>query len=125
MLGPRLTHEALRTRIAKVRAAAHDDEHVRVQRELARLVDVLREHLAVESSMLELLSEPDADVVRDGQLRILATLLELVTNEAETDGSQVEALASELDALLELQDILERREFRLSHGPRRARRSAR
>ena len=112
MLDPRLTHEALRTRIARVRAAAHDHEQARVSRELSQLVDALRDHLAVESSMLERLQELDAGVVRDGQLRILATLTALVTDEIETDGSHVDALASELDTLLELQDIVERREFR-------------
>jgi hypothetical protein len=82
------------------------------------LVEVLGEHLALESSMLEVLPEPDADVVREGQLRILATLTELAMDEAQSDGDHVEALASELDALLELQDIVERREFRLAYGPR-------
>lgn len=118
MLGPHLTHEALRTRIAKVRAGAHDHEHVRVQWELARLGEVLREHLAAEASMLEGLPDPGADLVRDGQVRILATMTALVTDETECDGSHVEALASELDALLELQDIVERREFRLARGVR-------
>jgi hypothetical protein len=82
------------------------------------LVEVLGEHLALESSMVEVLPEPDADIVRDGQLRILATLTELVTDEAQSDGGHVAALASELDALLELQDIVERREFRLAHRAR-------
>ena len=96
MLDPRLTHEALRTRIARVRAAAHDHEQARVNRELAQLIDVFREHLAAESPMLEGLAEPEADVVRDGQTRILATLAALVTDEAKTDGSHAEALAPSL-----------------------------
>ena len=64
--------------------------------------------------MLEGLAEPEAHVVRDGQTRILATLAALVTDEAKTDGSHAEALASELDALVELQEIVERHEFGLA-----------
>ena len=68
--------------------------------------------------MVEGLPEPGAGVVRNGHVRILATMTALVTDEAESDGRHAEALASELDALLELQDIVERREFRLAHGLR-------
>lgn len=116
MLDQQLTHGALRTRIARVRAAARDHEHVRARRELARFVDMLREHLAVESSMLEHLSEPEARVVRDGQRRILAAMRSLVADEAESDGSHAEALAVELDALVERQDVIERRGFRLARS---------
>jgi hypothetical protein len=116
MLDPRLTHEALRTRIAMVRAAAHDGDRVRVRSELGRFVDALRAHLVCESSVLEILREPDARVVRGGHARILAAVTALVSDEVATDGSHVEGLASQLDALLELQDIVERRQFRLAPG---------
>lgn len=66
--------------------------------------------------MLEHLSEPEARVVRDGQRRILAAMRSLVADEAESDGSHAEALAVELDALVERQDVIERRGFRLARS---------
>ena len=112
-LEPRLTHGALRTRIKKVRACAHDHDHARLRRELEQLSSALDEHLALESSTLAGLSEPASRQLRAGQGRILSTLRAL---EADLDGGReecdCESLAMELDTLFELQEDAERRSFR-------------
>jgi hypothetical protein len=112
-LEPRLTHGALRTRIKKVRACAHDHDHVRLRRELEQLSAALDEHLAVESSTIAGLPERASRRLRAGQGRIVSTLSALgACLEAGGDPCHCESLALELDALFELQDDAERRSFR-------------
>ena len=112
-LEPRLTHGALRTRIKKVRACAHDHDHERLRWELEQLSSVLGEHLAVESWTLAELPEPAARSLRAGQERIVSTLRALAADlDAGGEGCDCESLAMELDTLFELQDNAERRSFR-------------
>jgi hypothetical protein len=109
---PRLTHDALRTRIKKVRACARDHDHGRLERELELLSSFLDEHLAVESSALARLPERVAKDLRFGQERIRSTVRALrVSVEADDAAFDRESLAAELDTLFALQHDAERRSF--------------
>jgi hypothetical protein len=112
MMDPRLTHAALQTRIAKVRAAAHDRDQSRLQGELDQLVRAVGEHVAVESPALDGLPEVAVVAVKNGQARILSTVAALVRSAVATNCADCESLAGELDALVERQDIVERKAFR-------------
>jgi hypothetical protein len=112
MMDPRLTHAALQTRIAKVRAAAHDRDQSRMQGELDQLVRAVGEHLAVESPALDGLPEIAVAAAKNGQARILSTVAALVRSATATNCDDCESLAGELDALVERQDIVERKAFR-------------
>jgi hypothetical protein len=112
MMDPRLTHAALQTRIAKVRAAAHDCDHSRMQWELDQLVHALGEHIAVESPALDGLPEIAVTAVKNGRARILSTVTALVRSATATSCADCESLARELDALVERQDMVERKAFR-------------
>ncbi len=112
MIDARLTHAALQTRIAKIRADAHDRDQSRMRWELDLLVSALGEHLAVETTELAGLPGIAARAVRDGQVRILSVLTVLVRSAKDLDYGDCESLAGELDELLQHQDILERRAFR-------------
>jgi hypothetical protein len=112
-LDPRLTHAALQTRIAKVRADAHDHEYARMRWELDQLVDALTEHLLVESPALDALPDAVTSVAKEGQAQILSTLTALVHGaESGAECDDCESLAAELDELFELQDAVERRTIR-------------
>ena len=119
MMDPRLTHAALQTRIAKIRADAHDRDQSRMRWELDLLVSALGEHLAVETTALAGLPGIAARAVRDGQVRILSTLTALVRSAKDLDYGDCESLAGELDELLQHQDIVERRAFRKHDSVRR------
>jgi hypothetical protein len=111
-LEPRLTHAALRTRVKKVWACAHDNDHARLRRALDELSLALGEHLAAESSMFADLPEPASRRIRAGQERILSAVRTLGADLAVRDQwSDRESLAIELDTLFELQDEVERRSF--------------
>jgi hypothetical protein len=112
MMDPRLTHAALQTRIAKVRAAAHDCDHSRMQWELDQLVHALGEHIAVESPALDGLPEIAVTAVKNGRARILSTVTALVRSATATSCADCESLARELDALVERQDMVERKALR-------------
>jgi hypothetical protein len=110
---PSLTHAALRTRIAKVRSAAHDGDLKRLHWEFERLKAAIADHLAVESSEVAALSEPARRDLRQGQARVEATLATLTCDiEQRGEGLPREAVMDRLDALLELQDEAERRALR-------------
>ena len=120
-LEPRLTHGALRTRIKKVRASAHDHDDARFRMEFDWFASALAEHLAVESSTVAGLPESAARDLRDGQERILSTLRSLGADlGVDRDGDDRESLAMQLDTLLELQDDAERRSFGARTDDRRA-----
>ena len=112
MMDPRLTHAALRTRIAKVRAAAHDGDHSRMQWEVDQLAHAVGEHIAVESSALDVLPRIAVEAVKRGRGRILSTVAALVHSATATNYTDCESLAGELDALVERQDIVERKALR-------------
>jgi hypothetical protein len=108
-----LTHAALRTRIAKVRSAAQDNDLPRLHWEFARLVQAFAEHLAAESSALAALPESARRDLRAGQARVESTLAVLASDvEGSGEDAPREALIDRLDALLELQDEAERRGLR-------------
>jgi hypothetical protein len=112
-LDQRLTHAALHTRIAKVRADAHDHDYARMRWELGRLADALTEHLLVESPALDALPDVASAVAKDGQARILSTLTALVHRaQSGAECDDCEPLAAELNDLLELQDAVERQALR-------------
>ena len=111
-MDPRLTHPALQTRIAKVRAAAHDCDHSRMQWELDQLVRAVGEHIAIESPALDGLPEIAVAAAKNGQVRILSTVAALVRSATAASCADCESLARELDALVERQDIVERKAFR-------------
>jgi hypothetical protein len=112
-LEPRLTHGALRTRIKRVRACAHDHDHERLRWELDQLSSVLGEHLAIESSTLAGVPERASQNLRSGQERIVSTLRALAADlHSGGRGCGCESLAMELETLFELQDDAERRAFR-------------
>jgi len=121
MMDPRLTHAALQTRITKIRADAHDRDQSRMRWELDALVSALSEHLAVETTALAGLPGAAARAVRDGQVEILSTLTALVRSAKDIDYRDCESLAGQLDALLQHQDVVERRAFR-KHDSRDRRR---
>lgn len=107
-----LTHSALRTRIAKVRSAAQDHDRDRFRWEFERLIAAFAEHLAVESPTIATLSDSTRRELRRGREAILSTLAGIAGDlERGDDGRECEALVERLDALLELQDDAERREF--------------
>jgi hypothetical protein len=117
-----LTHAALQTRIAKIRADAHDEDYARMRWELDRLVDALNEHLLLESPALNTLPDAARSLANDGRVRILSTLAALVrAARAGAEHDDCESLAAELDELLELQDVVERQALRM-HGLRNAKR---
>jgi hypothetical protein len=110
---PRLTHAALQTRIAKVRADAHDQQYTRMRWELDHLVDALTAHLAAESRAFDALPDAATASARDGQARIVSALTALTR--AAAAGAQFgecESLAAALDDLLQRQDAVERRTLR-------------
>jgi hypothetical protein len=111
-MNPRLTHAALQTRIAKVRAAAHDGDRSRMQWELDQLVRAVGEHIAVETPTLDELPEMAAAAVKSGRARILSTVAALVRSATTTNCNECESLAAELNALVERQDIVERKALR-------------
>jgi hypothetical protein len=117
MMDPRLTHTALQTRIAKVRAAAHDRDHSRMQRELDQLVRTVGEHFAVESPELDGLPEIVVASAKNGQARILSTMADLMRSATAANCDDCEALAGELNALVGRQDFLERKAFRTRDCP--------
>jgi len=115
-LDPRLTHAALRTRLAKVRADALDRDYERMRWELDLFVDALTEHLLVESPVLDALPDAAGSIARDGQTRILSTLTAL--RRSARPGAQCgdcARLAAELDELVDVQDGVERQALR-NHG---------
>jgi hypothetical protein len=112
-LDPRLTHAALRTRIARLRADALDHDDARMRWELDRLVDALAEHLLVESPALAALPPAATSAARNGRRRIMSALTELRRGaESGTTCPDCASVAAELDELLELQDALERHALR-------------
>ncbi len=112
MLEPRLTHEALRTRANKVRAAAHDNDDSRLRWEFDRLTAALAEHLAVESPTVARLPLSTRDELRQGQERIRAFVEQLGRElEVGENRSTYESRVAYLDRLLEQQDEAERRGF--------------
>ena len=114
-LEPRLTHAALQTRTAKVRAAAHDHDQTRMQWELYGLMHTFAQHVTAESAGLSMLPDAEAEAVRHGRARIVSTLAALARYSNTTAGyGECESFASELHELLERQDLLERRTFRRS-----------
>jgi hypothetical protein len=112
---PGLTHAALQTRTAKVRAAAHDHDQKRLQWELYGLMHAFAQHVTAESADLSMLHDADAEAVRHGRERIVSTLAALArcSNTAAGYGES-ESFAGELYELLERQDLLERRALRTS-----------
>jgi len=111
-MDPRLTHAALQTRIVKVRAAAHDRDHSRMQWELDQLVHTVGEHVAVESPALDGLPDIVVAEAKDGQARILSTMAALVRSATAANCDDCESLAGELNVLVERQDFVERKAFR-------------
>lgn len=113
MLEPRLTHGALRTRIHKVRAAAHDEDGARLRWEFDRLTAALAEHLVAESPTVAGLPLSTRDELRQGQDRIRAFVGEFGRElDADENRSTYESRAAYLDVLLEQQEVAERRGFR-------------
>lgn len=109
-LEPRLTHSALQTRAAKVRAAAHDHDQTRMQCELYGLMHAFAQHVTAESTALSMLPDADAEAVRRARARIVSTLAALARYSNTTAGyGECESFAIELHELLERQDRLERR----------------
>jgi hypothetical protein len=112
---PRLTHAALQTRTAKVRAAAHDRDQARLRRELYGLVHAFAQHVAAESAGFSMPHDADAEAVRHGRARIVSTLAALARYSNTAAGyGECESFASELYELLERQDLLERKTLRRS-----------
>jgi hypothetical protein len=112
---PRLTHAALQTRTAKVRAAAHDHDQTRMQWELYGLMYAFARHVTAESAGVRTLPDAAAVAVRDGRARIVSTLAALARYSNTTAGyGECESFAIELHELLERQDLLERRTLRRS-----------
>lgn len=112
---PRLTHSALQTRAAKVRAAAHDHDQTRMQWELYGLRHAFAQHVTAESAVVSMLPDADAEAVRHGRKRIVSTLTALARYSSTTAGyGECESFAIELHELLERQDLLERRALRRS-----------
>ncbi len=114
-LEPRLTHAALQTRTAKVRAAAHDHDETRMQSELYGLMRAFAQHVTAESAGFSELHDDDAEAVRHGRAQIVSTLAALERYSKTTaDYGECESFARELYELLERQDLLERRTLRRS-----------
>jgi hypothetical protein len=112
---PRLTHAALQTRTAKVRAAAHDHDPTRLQSELYGLMHAFAQHVTAESAGLSMLHDADVEAVRHGRARIVTTLAALARSSNTAAGyGECESFAIELHGLLERQDLLERRTLRRS-----------
>jgi hypothetical protein len=112
----RVTHAALQTRTANVRAAAHDHDQTRMQSELYGLMHAFAENVTAESADLSMLPDAAAAAVRDGRARIVSTLAALARYSNTTAGyGECEAFAIELHELLERQDLLERRTLRRSN----------
>jgi len=112
-LDPRLTHAALRTRLAKVRADALDRDYERMRWELDLFVDALTEHLLVESPVLDALPDAAGSAAKDGRTRILSTLTAL--RRSARPGAQCgdcARLAADLDELVDVQDGVERQALR-------------
>ncbi len=118
----RLTHAALRTRVQKVRAAAHDGDRARFRWELDRLMAAISEHLAAEASTIAALPAGAARELGEGQQRIRSTLRGLAGDlDAARSIWDFESDVARLDTLLERQDYVERRTFRRAgHEPRSA-----
>jgi hypothetical protein len=112
---PRLTHAALQTRAAEVRAAAHDHDQTRMQWELYGLTYAFAQHVAAESAGVSMLPNAAAEAVRDGRARIVSALAALARYSNTTAGyGECEAFAIELHEMLERQDLLERTTLRRS-----------
>jgi hypothetical protein len=112
---PRLTHAALQTRAAKVRAAAHDHDQARLQFELYGLIRAFAQHVTAESTGAIMVPDAAAEAVRHGRARIVSTLAALARYSNTTAGfGESESFAIELHQLLERQDLLERRALRTS-----------
>jgi hypothetical protein len=83
-----------------------------MQWELDQLVHAVGEHIAVESPALDCLPGIAVTAVRNGRARILSTVTALVRSATATSCADCESLARELDALVERQDVVERKAFR-------------
>jgi hypothetical protein len=98
-----------------VRAAAHDHDQTRMQRELYGLMRAFAQHVTAESAGVSALPDAEAQAVRRGRAQIVSTLAALALYSNTTAGyGECESFASELHELIEGQDLLERRTFRRS-----------
>lgn len=97
------THEDLLTLARKVEAAAQDGDRDRLQTADLRLFEALVDHLGREMAALVQLPPAQARILRQGQQRIVDTVVDLAARAALSGDCDCESVAQDLMAELELQ----------------------